>query len=125
MKVRTRVAPSPTGDPHVGTAYMALFSYCFAKKHGGDFILRIEDTDSERSSPEAEKKIMDALDWLGLSFDEGPSKEGAHSPYRQSERLSFYKRYIEELLSSGKAFRCFCTRDRLEELRKTSLWPLD
>ena len=95
---------------------MALFSYCFAKKHGGDFILRIEDTDSERSSPEAEK-IMDALDWLGLPFDEGPSKR-CHAPYRQSERLSFYKKYIEELLATGKAFRCFCTRDRLEELRK-------
>ena len=121
MKVRTRVAPSPTGDPHVGTAYMALFSYCFAKKHGGDFILRIEDTDSERSSPEAEKKIMDALDWLGLSFDEGPSKEGRHAPYRQSERLRLYKKYSQELLASGNAFRCFCTRDRLEELRKSQM----
>ena len=121
MKVRTRVAPSPTGDPHVGTAYMALFSYCFAKKHGGDFILRIEDTDSERSSSEAEKKIMDALDWLGLSFDEGPSKEGAHAPYRQSERSRLYKKYIQELLASGNAFRCFCTRDRLEELRKSQM----
>ena len=121
MKVRTRVAPSPTGDPHVGTAYMALFSYCFAKKHGGDFILRIEDTDSERSSPEAEKKIMDALDWLGLSFNEGPSKAGPHGPYRQSERSRHYKKYIEELLASGNAFRCFCTRGRLEQLRKTQM----
>ena len=87
MKVRTRVAPSPTGDPHVGTAYMALFSYCFAKKHGGDFILRIEDTDSERSSPEAEKKIMDALDWLGLSFDDGALKRGEARPLPSKRAL--------------------------------------
>ena len=85
------------------------------------FILRIEDTDSERSSPEAEKKIMDALDWLGLSFDEGPSKEGRHAPYRQSERSRLYKKYIQELLASGNAFRCFCTRERLEELRKSQM----
>ena len=121
MKVRTRVAPSPTGDPHVGTAYMALFSYCFAKKHGGEFVLRIEDTDSQRSSSEAEKKIIDALNWLGLSFDEGPSKEGPHAPYRQSERLTHYQKYVDELLASGNAFRCFCTRGRLEELRKTQM----
>jgi glutamyl-tRNA synthetase len=117
MKARTRVAPSPTGDPHVGTAYMALFSYCYAKKTGGEFILRIEDTDAERSTPESEATILDSLRWLGLDWDEGPDVEGPHGPYRQSERTAVYGQYAERLIADGHAFRCFCTRERLDEVR--------
>ena len=108
-RVRTRVAPSPTGDPHVGTAYVALVNYCFAKKHGGDFLLRIEDTDQARSTPESERAILAALHWAGLSWDEGPDVGGPHGPYRQSERSALYKRYAGELLANGHAFRCFCS----------------
>jgi glutamyl-tRNA synthetase len=86
MTVRTRIAPSPTGDPHVGTAYIALFNQCFARQHGGQFILRIEDTDQVRSSAESEQQILDSLRWLGLEWDEGPDVGGPHGPYRQSER---------------------------------------
>ncbi len=92
-RVRTRVAPSPTGDPHVGTAYVALVNYCFAKQHGGDFLLRIEDTDQARSTPESEAAILAALRWTGLSWDEGPDIGGPHGPYRQSERSAIYRRY--------------------------------
>ena len=101
--VRTRVAPSPTGDPHVGTAYMALFSYCFAKQHGGEFVLRIEDTDAARSTAASEKKILDSLRWLGLDWDEGPDVGGPRGPYRQSERLEIYKSHVDQLLSQGDA----------------------
>ncbi|MBV8636924.1 MAG: glutamate--tRNA ligase [Candidatus Eremiobacteraeota bacterium] len=117
MKVRTRVAPSPTGDPHVGTAYVALINYCFAKHHGGDFLLRIEDTDQARSTRESERAILDSLHWLGLSWDEGPDVGGPHGPYRQSERSAIYKRYVQQLLDQGDAFKCFCTPERLEEMR--------
>jgi glutamyl-tRNA synthetase len=117
VKVRTRVAPSPTGDPHVGTAYVALVNYCFAKHHGGDFLLRIEDTDQARSTRESETAILDSLHWLGLSWDEGPDIGGPHGPYRQSERSAIYKRYVQELLDQGHAFKCFCTSERLEEMR--------
>ena len=82
MTVRTRIAPSPTGDPHVGTAYIALFNLCFARAHGGQFVLRIEDTDRARSTPESEQAILDALRWLGLDWDEGPDAGGDHGPYR-------------------------------------------
>jgi glutamyl-tRNA synthetase len=115
--VRTRVAPSPTGDPHVGTAYVALVNYCFAKKHGGDFLLRIEDTDAARSTPESERAILAALRWAGLSWDEGPDVGGPHGPYRQSERSAVYERYADELLANGHAFRCFCTPERLDAMR--------
>ena len=121
MKARTRVAPSPTGDPHVGTAYMALFSYCYAKKTGGEFILRIEDTDAERSSPESEAKIIDSLRWLGLDWDEGPDAEGPYGPYRQSERSKLYSEYANELIDRGFAFRCFCSSERLDELRELQM----
>ncbi len=121
MKVRTRVAPSPTGDPHVGTAYMALFSYCHAKKAGGEFILRIEDTDAERSTKESEQVILDSLRWLGLDWDEGPDVEGPHGPYRQSERSAIYGQYAEQLLANGHAFRCFCTKERLDEMRAAQM----
>ena len=115
MKSRTRVAPSPTGDPHVGTAYMALFSYCYAKHTGGEFILRIEDTDAERSSRRAEANIIESLRWLGLGWDEGPDIGGPCEPYRQSERR--YDTYADELIGKGHAFRCFCTRERLDQVR--------
>jgi glutamyl-tRNA synthetase len=113
-----RIAPSPTGDPHVGTAYIALFNYVFARKHGGKFILRIEDTDRTRSTLESEAAIMRALHWLGLSWDEGPDVGGPHGPYRQSERAEIYRQHAELLLERGEAYRCFCTSARLDELRK-------
>ncbi|WP_299735028.1 glutamate--tRNA ligase [uncultured Endozoicomonas sp.] len=117
MTVRTRIAPSPTGDPHVGTAYIALFNYAFAKSQGGQFLLRIEDTDQTRSTPESEKQILDSLRWLGLDWDEGPDVGGPHGPYRQSERGEVYAEHAHVLLNKGHAFRCFCTSERLDELR--------
>ncbi|MFT7243438.1 MAG: glutamyl-tRNA synthetase [Candidatus Azotimanducaceae bacterium] len=123
MKVRTRVAPSPTGDPHVGTAYMALFCLCFAKQHGGEFVLRIEDTDAARSTPESEQQIFDSLKWLGLNWDEGPDCGGPHAPYRQSERVAqgIYKQYADQLLDQGNAFRCFCSTERLDQMRNDQM----
>ena len=121
MTVRTRIAPSPTGDPHVGTAYVALFNMAFAKSQGGQFLLRIEDTDQVRSTRESEKSILDALRWLGLDWDEGPDNGGDKGPYRQSERSAIYTKHAEQLIESGHAFRCFCTSDRLEELRRTQM----
>ena len=103
MTVRTRVAPSPTGDPHVGTAYIALFNLCFARAHGGQFLLRIEDTDQARSTPESERAILDSLRWLGIEWDEGPDVGGAHGPYRQSERMAQYGQYAQQLVDAGKA----------------------
>ncbi len=120
-KVRTRIAPSPTGDPHVGTAYVALFNYAWAKKNGGQFILRIEDTDRERSSPIAERMIFQSLRWLGLDWDEGPDAGGPHGPYRQSERFAIYAEHAELLVAKGAAYPCFCTRERLDALRKEQL----
>lgn len=118
MTVRTRVAPSPTGDPHVGTAYMALFNRVFAKSQGGHFILRIEDTDQARSSQASEQAIFDALRWTGLDWDEGPDVGGEFGPYRQSERLDIYRDHAEKLLQSGAAFCCFCTPERLDQVRR-------
>jgi glutamyl-tRNA synthetase len=119
-KIRTRVAPSPTGDPHVGTAYMALFNYCFAKQHNGEFILRIEDTDQARSTRESETKIFDSLKWLGLNWVEGPDIGGPHVPYRQSERKDIYHKYAHDLVSYGHAFHCFCTSDKIAADRATA-----
>ncbi len=113
----TRVAPSPTGDPHVGTAYTALFNYALAKRHGGKFLLRIEDTDQKRSTPASEKAIIESLTWLGLQWDEGPDIGGPNGPYRQSERTALYRQHADELLEGGGAYRCFCTPERLAELR--------
>ena len=121
MTVRTRIAPSPTGDPHVGTAYVALFNMAFARSQGGQFLLRIEDTDRTRSTPESEKAILDALHWLGLDWDEGPDNGGPHGPYRQSERSDIYRHHADLLLQTGKAFRCFCSTHRLDSLRKTQM----
>ena len=118
MTVRTRVAPSPTGDPHLGTAYMALFNRAFAKKFGGQFVLRIEDTDQARSTVESEQVIFDALRWMGLEWDEGPDIEGSSGPYRQSERLEHYAKHAAELVEHGHAFHCFCSTERLAELRR-------
>ena len=118
MTVRTRIAPSPTGDPHVGTAYIALFNLCFARQHGGRFILRIEDTDQARSTPESEAMILESLRWLGMAWDEGPDVGGDYGPYRQSERQQIYARYAEELVEKGHAFHCYRTPEELEALRE-------
>lgn len=115
--VRTRIAPSPTGDPHVGTAYIALFNLCFARQHGGEFILRIEDTDQVRSTRESEEQIYQALRWLGIEWNEGPDVGGPHGPYRQSERADIYKKYSQELVDKGHAFPCFCSAERLDAVR--------
>ena len=117
MKVRTRVAPSPTGDPHVGTAYIALFNRCFAKQYDGQFILRIEDTDRVRSTATSEQKIFDSLRWLGLDWDEGPDVGGDFGPYRQSERAGMYRQYAEQLLDAGHAFKCYRSAEELDDIR--------
>ena len=117
MTVRTRIAPSPTGDPHVGTAYMALFNWAFARQHDGQFVLRIENTDQARSTPESEQAIFTALRWLGLDWDEGPNVGGPYGPYRQSERQALYLEHIEKLLEQGDAFHCFCSKQRLDDVR--------
>jgi len=119
MTVRTRIAPSPTGDPHVGTAYIALFNMCFARAHGGQFLLRIEDTDQVRSTAESEQAILDSLRWLGLEWDEGPDVGGEYGPYRQSERMDLYGKYAQQLVDKGKAFICYRTAQELNELRET------
>jgi len=119
--VRLRIAPSPTGEPHVGTAYIALMNLAYAKKHGGKFILRIEDTDQARSSKESEKNIFESLSWLGLNWDEGPDIGGEFGPYRQSERIHIYKEYINTLLNEKKAYRCFCSSDELSLMRQKQI----
>lgn len=116
--IRTRIAPSPTGFPHVGTAYIALFNMVFARSQGGEFILRIEDTDQVRSTDQSEQMILNALKWAGLTWSEGPDVGGAYAPYRQSERSEIYKKYANELLDKGHAFRCFCTTDELDQMRR-------
>lgn len=117
-RVRVRFAPSPTGPLHIGGVRTALYNYLFAKKHGGDFILRIEDTDSNRFVPGAEEYIVEAFKWCGLSFDEGVGVGGPHAPYRQSERKAIYKQYADKLVAEGKAYIAFDTSDELELLRK-------
>lgn len=116
-KVRVRIAPSPTGPLHIGTARTALFNYLFAKKHGGSFILRIEDTDLERSDPKFEKDILEGLKWLKIEADESPENRGEYGPYRQSERIKTYQRALEKLLLKGDAFYCFHSEKELEEER--------
>ena len=120
MKVRTRIAPSPTGDDlHIGNAYTALINYVFAKKNNGQFIVRIEDTDRTRLVQGSEKRILASLAWLGIPFDEGPGKEDAkYGSYRQSERLDIYRKYAEELVAKDHAYYCFCTPERLDSMRK-------
>lgn len=115
--IRVRIAPSPTGDPHIGTAYIALFNYVFAKKHNGQFVVRIEDTDQNRFRKDSEAMILESLEWLGLSWDEGPDRGGPHAPYRQSERTHIYREHANILLQREHAYRCFCTQDRLDKVR--------
>jgi glutamyl-tRNA synthetase len=118
MTVRVRIAPSPTGDPHVGTAYIAIFNLIFARKYKGQFILRIEDTDQARSHPEYERAILEALRWCQIDWDEGPDKGGPYGPYRQSERTTIYAKYARELVDKGFAYKCFATPEELEEMRQ-------
>lgn len=117
-KVRVRFAPSPTGPLHIGGARSALFNYLFARANGGEFILRSEDTDLERSSKESEQNIMESLRWLGIDWDEGPDKGGPYGPYRQTERLSIYRELTNRLLAEGKAYYCYCTEEELEDQRR-------
>lgn len=118
QEIRVRFAPSPTGPLHIGGARSALFNFLFARRMGGRFILRIEDTDLERSSRESEHNILESLKWLGLSWDEGPDVGGPYGPYRQMERLPFYREMTEKLLSAGKAYRCYCSEEELEAQRQ-------
>lgn len=118
IPARTRVAPSPTGDPHVGTAYQSLFDFALARQTGGQFILRLEDTDQVRYTPDSDRRIFEALRWIGLPYDEGPDIGGPHAPYRQSERLPIYRARAEELIAAGHAYHCFCTPERLAAMRK-------
>ncbi len=117
-EVRVRIAPSPTGPMHIGLARTALFNYLFARKYQGAFILRIEDTDKERSKKEYEEEIIAGLRWLGLEYEEGPDKGGPYAPYRQSERKEIYRKYIQQLLDEGKIYHCFCSLEELEAHRQ-------
>ena len=119
QKVRVRFAPSPTGPLHIGGVRTALFNYLFAKKHGGDFILRIEDTDQGRYVPGAEQYIVDAMQWLGVAFDESPLKPLKAGPYRQSERKEIYEQYAQKLIENGHAYYAFDTPEMLERQRKS------
>ncbi len=116
--VRVRFAPSPTGYLHIGNARTALFNYLFARKNNGIFILRIEDTDKERSKKEYEEGIIEDLKWIGIEWDEGPDIGGDYGPYRQSERLSIYREMADKLLREGKAYKCFCTKEEIEKRTK-------
>jgi len=119
--VRVRFAPAPTGLLHIGNARTALFNYMFAKRHGGTFILRIEDTDVGRSTETSMDRILEDLEWLGIRWEEGPDKGGSAGPYRQSQRLPLYSDYAEQLFREAKAYKCFCSNERLEALRKEQI----
>jgi glutamyl-tRNA synthetase len=119
--IRVRIAPSPTGDPHVGTAYIGLLNYIYARQRNGKFILRIEDTDRTRFVASSEQVIFDALRWAGLTWDEGPDVGGPFGPYRQSERTEIYREHAEILLANGTAYRCFCTAEELDAARKQQI----
>ena len=119
--IRVRIAPSPTGDPHVGTAYIGLLNYIYARQRGGQFVLRIEDTDQTRFVATSEQMIFDALRWLGLNWDEGPDVGGPYGPYRQSERTEIYRHHVQMLVESGHAYRSFETAEELEAMRKSQL----
>jgi glutamyl-tRNA synthetase len=118
--IKTRIAPSPTGDPHVGTAYQALYNFVFAKQNAGHFIVRIEDTDRARFNPESQKRILEMLEWLGLAPDESPEKGGPSAPYVQTERAEKHQAYANQMIKTGKAYRAFDTPAELEERRKAS-----
>jgi len=119
--IRVRIAPSPTGDPHVGTAYIGLLNYLFAAQRDGEFVLRIEDTDRTRFVPTSEQMIFDALKWVGLHWNEGPDVGGPYGPYRQSERTEIYREHVEILLANGTAYRSFETAEELEEMRRQQI----
>ena len=116
--VRVRFAPSPTGRTHLGSGRTALYNYLLAQQTGGNFILRIEDTDQKRFVPEAEQELISSLHWLGLEWDEGPDVGGPNAPYRQSERKETYQDYAHQLIQKGKAFYCFCSPERLAQVRQ-------
>ena len=118
MNVRVRYAPSPTGMQHIGGVRTALFNYLYARSAGGKFILRIEDTDQTRYSPEYERNLYDTLAWLGLEWDEGGPRGGEFEPYVQSKRFELYKKFALELVEKGQAYYCFCDETRMEGLRK-------
>ena len=117
-EVRVRYAPSPTGLPHIGNIRTAMFNWLFARHHGGKFVVRIEDTDQERLVPGAVDGILDGLEWLDIDWDEGPRVGGEFGSYFQSERLPLYHAEAERLIAQGDAYRCYCTRERLAELRQ-------
>jgi len=117
-EVRVRFAPSPTGGLHLGGVRTALYNYLFARKHGGTFVLRIEDTDQGRYVPGAEQYIIDCLTWCGIAPDEGPHKPGAYGPYRQSERKANYRKFAEQLIAAGHAYYAFDTPEELEAMRE-------
>ena len=119
--IRVRIAPSPTGDPHVGTAYIGLLNFIYARQRGGKFVLRIEDTDRARFVSDSEQMIFDALRWLGLAWDEGPDVGGPYGPYRQSERTEIYRAHVDLLLQSGHAYRSFETAEELDAMRKSQI----
>src|SRR5271165_1727474 len=117
MTTRVRFAPSPTGYLHIGGVRTALFNWLWARKTGGAFVLRIEDTDQERSTEDSVRVILDSLSWLGLTWDEGPGKGGPHGPYTQMERIAIYKEWSERLIAQHKAYRCYCTKEELDAQR--------
>jgi glutamyl-tRNA synthetase len=118
MGLRVRFAPSPSGYLHIGGARTALFNWLWARSQGGTFVLRVEDTDQERSSIDSVRAVLDALTWLGLDWDEGPEVGGEFGPYFQSERRARYHAVCDQLISEGKAYRCFCTKEELAEKRE-------
>ena len=117
-KPRARFAPSPTGELHVGNARTALFNWMFARHWGGNLILRIEDTDESRSSLSYQVNLLDDLKWLGLNWDEGPEKDGAYGPYKQSERLDIYSDHLKKLIDADLVYPCYCTEEELDEERQ-------
>jgi len=121
QKIRVRFAPSPTGFMHLGNIRTALFNYLFAKQRNGTFVLRIEDTDQARNVEEASLQIINDLKWLGLSYDEGPIVGGPHAPYLQSERTKIYQQHLDDLIANKKVYRCFCSPERLEKMRKEQI----
>src|SRR5580700_7306643 len=121
VPIRVRIAPSPTGDPHVGTAYIGLINYIYARQRGGKFVLRIEDTDRARFVATSEQEIFNSLRWLDITWDEGPDVGGPYGPYRQSERTELYREHCDLLLANGTAYRCFCTAEELEAARKQQI----
>src|SRR5215207_4771574 len=118
MTVRTRFAPSPTGYLHIGGVRTALFNWLYARRHGGQFILRIDDTDAERNRPEALQPILDGFKWLGINWDEGPEVGGAFGPYYQAQRGQLYRDAVMKLLETGKAYPCYMAKEEIEALRK-------